>query len=147
MTTKQVKSVRENARPSYTGKNGATYIHEISFAEPIDVEGTGILSFEYHSLDQKCSKFVPGQEATFEVGVRENKGYKNYFIKPVEVKKPFGGFSAGKKAEPKDQGTISALSCASTAANYYQQRQSTPEQVIKFAEELFQWATSKSTLK
>lgn len=144
MTTKTVKSVRENARPSYTGKNGETFIHEISFAEPIDVGGTGVLAFEYHSLDQKCSKFVPGQEATFEVGMRENKGYKNYFIKPVEAKKPFApGF---KKAEPKDQGTITALSCASTAANFYQQREGTEEKVLAFAERLFQWAKSKSTL-
>lgn len=147
MITKQVKSVRENVR-NFAGKNGTTYIHMITLESPVTIEGAEVIEGEYHSTKATCENFTAGKEATFETEKRVSPDgkYTNYKFKPVKAA-GFSGFSAGKKADPKDQGTITALSCASTAANYYQQRQSTPEQVIEFAEKLFQWATSKSTLK
>jgi hypothetical protein len=146
MQTKTVKSVRENTR-SYTGKNGTTYLHTITLDGPIDVEGQGVVDFEYHSLKPTCDAFVAGKEAKFEVEkkVSPDGKYTNYKIKPVKDAPAFGGGGSFKKAEPKDEGRISALSCASTAANYYSQRQGTEEQVLAFAEKLFQWASSKSS--
>lgn len=145
MENKKVKSVRENVR-SYDGKNGKNYIHMITLEEGVVIEGDLVLEGEYHSQKPTCENFVAGQEATFETEKRVNGQYTNYKFKPVRAAFS-NGFKGGKKMEPKDQGTITALSCASTAANYYHQRQATEEQVLAFAEKLFNWATSKSTLK
>jgi len=144
---KIVKSIRENTR-NYAGKNGTLYIHMITLAEPVNVEGDDVLEFEYHSQTTKCEKFVAGQAAEFETEKRTNGQFTNYKIKPVQLKPAFAGAGfvprpAGK-FEPKNQEVITALSCASTAANFYQQREANPAAVIKFAEELYAWAQSKS---
>lgn len=146
MTTKTVKSVRENVR-NFAGKNGTTYIHMITLDSPVAIEGTDVLEGEYHSLKQTCESFTAGKEATFETEKRVSPDgkYVNYKFKPVKQAPVFTG-NGFKKSEPKDQGTITALSCASTAANFYQQREGTEEKVLAFAERLFQWAKSKSTL-
>lgn len=149
MITKTVKSVRENVR-NFTGKNGTTYIHMITLDTPTTIEGVEVLEGEYHSLKPTCESFTAGKEAQFETEKRVSPDgkYTNYKFKPVKANPAFGGNAGGgfKKADPKDQGTITALSCASTAANFYQQRQATEEQVLAMAEKLFQWAKSKSSI-
>lgn len=148
MQTKLINKISENIR-NYTGKNGLTYIHTVSLKDPIDVEGALVVDFEYHSLSATCDKFTAGQEATFEtekkVNTHNGKEYTNYKIKPVQAKPTFMGAAvSAKKYEPKNQEVITALSCASTSANFYQQRQATEEQVIILAEKLYSWAMSKS---
>jgi hypothetical protein len=145
MQTKLINKIAENVR-NYQGKNGTTYIHTVSLKDPIDVEGASVVDFEYHALTATCEKFVAGQEATFDVEKRVNGQYTNYKIKPIQVQKPaFAGAAPfAKKYESKNQEVITALSCASTSANFYQQRQATEEQVIVLADKLYNWAMSKS---
>jgi hypothetical protein len=146
MYSQIIKKIAENVR-SYNDKHGTKYIHIITVMEPIMVEGVSVVDFEYHSISQSCTSFIAGQIATFEVEKRVNGKYINYKMKPVKPpevpqeeppKKTFG--------YPKDEGRISALSAASTAANYYHQRESTEDKVMAFAERIWQWANSKSSI-
>lgn len=142
--TAKIAKVRENIN-SYpnkmdkTGKNPTVYVHGIT------VEGDAI-EWQYHSISQSCTAFVPGQEATFTTEVKVNGNYTNHKIVPVKAeKKSFGGGFGGSKFEPRNQEVISGLSAVSTATNFYAQRgQATEEQVLTFAEKIYQWAMSKS---
>lgn len=140
--TAKIAKTRENIK-SYpnkmdkTGKNPTVYVHGVT------VEGDAT-EWEYHSFKQTCEAFIAGQEATFTTEVKQNGQYTNHKIVPVRVeKKSFGG--GGFKSEPKNQEVITALSCASTATNFYSERgQATEEQVLKFADRLYEWTMSKS---
>jgi hypothetical protein len=112
-TTKKVTKVRENIK-NYQGKNGPVYVHGIT------LEGDP-QEWEYHSLTDKCTKFVPTQEATFTTDVKQNGNYTNYKISPVQAAKPAFNKGSGFKQEPKDQGLISWLSCFSSVCNLYAQ--------------------------
>jgi len=149
MTTKTVKSVKENTR-KYDGSKGTLYVHMVTLTEPVNVEGDDVSELEYHSQSATCEKFVAGQAATFETEKRVNGKYSNYKIKPVAQQA--GGFgggftprAAGSKYVPKDEGIMTAQSCAATSAQYYQKREGSTSDVIKFAEELHKWVLSKST--
>lgn len=85
---------------------------------------------------QEQDKWVIGKEVSY---TSEQKGnFLNFKI--VEEKPAFGG----SKVEPKQQGIITYLSCASTAANFYAQRSNgSEEQVLAFAEKLFNAAIAK----
>lgn len=137
--TKLVTKVRESVKnypnkKDTTGKNPTVYVHMIS------VEGDP-QEWEYHSHNPVCTNFVPQQEATFTTEVKVNGAYTNYRIAPFTLlNKP-----SFKKFEQKDQGAITALSCLSSACNYYQQRNGSEAEVMAFAEKMFQWANSKST--
>jgi hypothetical protein len=139
--TKKVVKVRENIRsypnkqPASSAKNPTVFIHGIT------LEGDP-QEFEYHSFSQECKNFVAGQDATFTTEVKENGKFTNYKISPVREQKPFGAKAFTKNGD-KPQEVITALSCASTAANFYQQRQGTEEEVLKFAERLYQWVSAK----
>lgn len=141
MKTAKISQVRENAR-TYTGKFGEMHIHVVTLAEAID----GQTEWEYHSKSEKCTKFTAGAEATFSTEVSARNGYTNYKITPLDVNKapgapsPFRGGGA-----PKDEGRISALSAASTAAMFYSHRPSAkPEDLLELAEKVYQFALSKS---
>jgi len=143
--TAKVVKVRENIK-SYpnkmdkTGKNPNVYVHGITLENDPQ-------EWEYHSVAPTCIKFQPQQEATFTTEVKQNGSFTNHKISPAASEKPafVKSFNAGgAKYEPKNQEVITGLSCASTAANFYQQRQGTEEQVVAFAEKLFNWAMSKS---
>jgi len=143
--TAKIAKVRENIK-SYANKRSVGGKDPMVFVHGITLENDP-QEWEYHSFKQTCEVFVPTQEATFTTEVKVNGNFTNYKISPVRVeKKAFGGgFSGGgAKYEPKQQEIITALSCASTAANFYQQRQGSEELALKFAEELYQWASSKS---
>lgn len=146
--TVKVKKVTEQGRPGYNSPQyGQRYIHLISFESPVKIDDQHeATDFQYHSTKPTCTSFVAGQDATFEASLREKNGYKDFIIKPV-FQKAAPVFSGAKKYEPKDEGRIAALSCLSSAANYYHQRQATEEKVIELAETMFKWALSKSTLK
>ena len=141
MKTAIVKQVRENAKKSYVGRNGNVFVHGIT------IEGDP-QEYEYHSLQETCTKFVPTQEATFTTEVKVNGAYTNYKISPVAPLKPAGGgFSGGaKKDYGKDQEVISALSSVSTAANFYSNRGVAigEDKLLELAEKIYNWATSKS---
>jgi hypothetical protein len=141
-TTAKIKQVREQGKKGYTGKNGEMFVHMVTLEEPID----GIYEYEYHSKSPTCSKFVAGQDATFTTEKRVNGNYTNYKIMPA-VATPFvaGGAAKGGGFAPKDEGRISALSAASSAANFYSGKlSSTPEQMMDLAERIYQFALSKS---
>jgi hypothetical protein len=140
MVTGKVKQVREQGRKGYTGKNGEMFVHMVTLEEPID----GISEFEYHSKSPTCSKFVAGEVATFTTEKRTNGQYTNYKIMPA-VASPFVSGGGAKGVSPKDEGRISALSAASSAATFYSGKlSSTPEQVMELAERIYQFALSKS---
>lgn len=79
--------------------------------------------------------------SAFELECKVSEKNGKLFAWDLDEKKGGGG------APKRDEGVITYLSCASTAAQYYHQRQSTKEDVYAMAEELFLKATSKSTLK
>lgn len=83
-------------------------------------------------------KWVIGKEVTY---TSETKGnFTNFKI--VEEKPVFGG----GKVDPKQQGVITYLSCASTAANFYAQRSNGSEEaILAFAEKLFNAAMAKKS--
>lgn len=139
METKKITSVQENQR-SYNGKYGQIFIHMIQ------VEGSET-KWEYHSQKQNCDKFKVGEVANFTTETKQNGQYINYIIKPVNDQPGAGNGSGFKKAEQKDQGTITYLSCFSSAANYYAQRSDGPDAVLSLAERAFQEAMKHSTLK
>lgn len=88
---------------------------------------------------EQQDKWVVGKEVTY---TSETKGNFTNF-KLVEDKPAFGGVA---KVDPKQQGVITFLSCASTACNFYAQRSNgSEEQVIAFAEKLFNAAMAKKT--
>jgi len=148
--TKLVKSIRENTR-NYAGSKGALYVHMITLAEPIMVDGESTDALEYHSQSTTCEKFVAGKEATFETEKKTNGKFTNFKIKPVAQQANTytgGNASFAPKSrgnyQAKDSEVISALSCASSAAQFYQQRDAQVKDVLAMAEELYQWANSKS---
>ena len=66
------------------GKFGKWYLFEVLF------EGDD-KKYQYMGKSADQNKFVAGQEAEFTVEEKENNGYKNYVIKPVQQ----GGFGGG----------------------------------------------------
>jgi len=154
MQTGKVKQVRENIK-SYpnkrdtTGKNPMVYVHGIT------IEGDPI-EWEYHSLAQTCTKFVPTQEATFITETKQNGNFTNHKISPVEAK-PVTGFGGGFKKPTgsySDQGRIAAMSVMSTAVDFYRERSTgldgsplKKEHVFALAEEIFAWVYTKSSEK
>lgn len=143
MTTAKIKKVAEQGKRGYTGKNGEMFIHIVTLETPIE----GISEWEYHSKSPTCTKFVAGQEATFTTEVKQNGQYTNYKISPVAPMPQFsGGGGGGFKREVKDEGRISALSAASSAATFYSSRMNaTPEMLLDLAERIYQFSVSKSS--
>lgn len=142
METKKVVKVQENGKKSYKLSDGTEM-----FCHVINIEGDAT-DWVYHSKDKECKKFTPQEMATFTTEVKQNGQYTNYKISPVEQKKQFGGGGfKGTPQQPRDQGAIQAMSCVSSAVNFYQQRQGTEEEVMAFAEKIFQWVSSKSNTK
>lgn len=133
METKKsvVTAIAENVK-QWAGQNGTVHYHTITFANG----DTGW----YGSKSPKCEKFIIGKECDYTKETKVNGQYTNVVIKPLQDQ------NGSRKFEPKDQGVITYLSCASTAAQYYHQRQSTKEDLYAMAEELFIKAMSKSTL-
>jgi hypothetical protein len=145
----QIKQVVEATTSSYQGKNAPMFVHKITLNTPVPVEGEMVDTFEFHTESVKCIKFVAGQFADFDVSKKVNGKYINYKITPILGQKPAfqsGGF---KKQETKDQGTITALSAASTAATFYSNRGAVVSEaaLMALAETIFNWAQSKSSLK
>lgn len=141
MTTAKIKKVAEQGKRGYAGRNGEMFVHVITLETPID----GVADWEYHSKSPTCTKFVAGQDATFTTEVKQNGQYTNYKISPVAAVPSFGG---GKAAGPqaKDEGRISALSAASSAATFYSNRMNaTPEMMLDLAERIYQFSVAKSS--
>lgn len=141
MTTAKIKKVAEQGKRSYAGRNGEMFVHVITLETPIN----GVSDWEYHSTSPTCTKFVAGQDATFTTEVKQNGQYTNYKISPVAAVPSFGGGkSSGSQA--KDEGRISALSAASSAATFYSNRMNaTPEMMLDLAERIYQFSVAKSS--
>lgn len=140
METKIVDKVRENIKSYNSTKNGATYVHGITL--------TGDLQeWEYHSLSDKCTKFIPKQEATFTTEVRQNGNYTNHIIKPIQPQKQQGG--GFKKSDPKDEGAITAMSIYSSTMNGLQGSMDVKDwnKVKERCELAWEWIKSKSDKK
>ncbi len=140
METKKAKilSVQENQK-SYNSKNGMAYVHFIKFEGDTDNR-----NWEYHSKKPTCDKFKSGQEASFEFGPVVNGNYTNYKIKPIQE----NGSQGYSGDNSKDQGIITYLSCLSSAANYHAQKgPNNWDDVMQAADQAFQKAFQKSTLK
>ena len=85
---------------------------------------------------EQQDKWVIGKEVTYTSEMKGN--FTNFKI--VEE----NPFFRGSKVEPKQQGVITYLSCASTAANFYAQRSNGSEEaILAFAEKLFNAAMAK----
>lgn len=143
METKKVKQVRENIK-NYPTKLGAT-----NFVHGITLEGDA-QEWEYHSVSDKCVKFIPGVEATFTTEVKQNGSYTNYKISPINpdgAKKFVGG--GGFKQEPKDQGAITALSIYSSTMVGFQGSVDVKDwsKVLERCELAWAWVKSKSDNK
>lgn len=150
MTTKTVKSVRENVR-NFTGKNGTTYIHMITLDSPVAIEGTDVLEGEYHSLKPTCESFTAGKEATFETEKRVSPDgkYTNYKFKPVKQAPAFTG-NGFKKADPefeklKQKMIIAQSSIGSAVAFYGETSGKTEEKVLEFAGKIYDWVIKRAT--
>lgn len=151
MTTKTVKSVRENVR-NFAGKNGTTYIHMITLDSPVNIEGVDVLEGEYHSLKPTCESFTAGKEAQFETEKRVNGNYTNYKFKPVKA--AFGGNAGGggfvgKKTDPvfeeRKQRMIIAQSSVSSAIAFYGETSGkSEEKTMEFAGKIFDWVLKKA---
>lgn len=116
---------------TWTNPNGQTYYKWNITMDNGDFGGA-------MTAKEQQDKWVIGKEVTY---TSETKGNFTNF-KVVEEKPVFGG----GKVEPKQQGVITYLSCASTAANFYAQRSNgSEEQVLAFAEKLFNAAMSKKS--
>jgi hypothetical protein len=133
--TAKILSVQENQRQwDYQGTK--YFDHWIKF------EGSDNV-WIYSSKSDKCEKFKAGEVATFDCDIKTNGAHTNYKIKPKQ-EQGAGGF---KKADPKDQGIITYLSCLSSAANYFSNtKPSDWSDVMKAAEQAFNEAFKKSTL-
>lgn len=118
------------ANGTWTNQQGKTFY---KFTVTMDDNSVGGVMTATENQD----KWVIGKEVTY---TSETKGNFTNF-KLLEEKPAFGG---GAKVDPKQQGVITFLSCASTAANFYAQRSNgSEEQVIAFAEKLFNAAMAK----
>jgi hypothetical protein len=116
---------------TWTTQTGQTYYKWTISMDNGDVGGA-------MTAKQEQDKWVIGKEVSYTMEVKGN--FTN--LKLVEEKPAFNG----AKAAPKEQGVITFLSCASTAANFYSQRSTgSEEQVIAFAEKLFNAAMAKKT--
>lgn len=129
-----------NVTPKKQGvKNGRAW----TISEIETVEGNKYDTFE---------SFFPNQE--YDVEIIPNKDPK--YNSNVRLLKKQGDYTTAKQAQAvaqvlnnkddKEQ-RITMLSCISSAANFYQQRQGTEEMVIKFAKALFHEAMTHTTDK
>lgn len=91
----------------------------------------------------KMNPFKEGDEVEYEVKGNDKRGNPTGSVGKVSQ----NNFKGGYKSEPKDEGRIAALSCASSACIRFQQSSASNEQIIELAEVLFKWSLSKSTLK
>lgn len=98
---------------------------------------------EINANHKKMNPIAVGSDVEYEV--KENDKYGNPKGTVKELKQ--NNFKGGYKSEPKDEGRIAALSCASSACIRFQQSSASNEQIIELAEVLFKWSLSKSTLK
>jgi len=98
---------------------------------------------EINANHKKMNPIAVGSDVEYEV--KDNDKYGNPKGTVKELKQ--NNFKGGYKSEPKDEGRIAALSCASSACIRFQQSSASNEQIIELAEVLFKWSLSKSTLK
>jgi len=130
METKKsvVTAIQENVR-QYTGQNGVTYYHTISFANG----DTG----QYGSKSAKCEKFTINKEADYTIETKVNGSYTNYVIKPAQQT----GVKFG--SQPKNEKLIVAQSCIGYATQLYMGKQTDTETVLEVAEKFYKWALEK----
>lgn len=134
--TAKIISVQENVK-QYPGKVGTVFIHKIRFEG--DPENK---IWEWHSSSEKCDKFKEGETTTFTTKINVRGQYTDYMIYPGGAKS-FGGKKSFE--EEKDHGVITFLSCLSSAATYYSQRESSWDDVLKATSEAYNKAILKST--
>jgi len=129
----KVTAIQENYR-QYDGQNGKIYYHIIEFEN--GDKG------QYGSKSDKCTKFTVGQESDYTIESKVSGNYTNYTIKPVQAQ------SNSFKSQVKNEGTITMLSCISSACIAVQQSSnSTNVELIKnMALSFFELAKSKSSI-
>lgn len=145
MKTAKIKQVRENAYKGYETKTPpikTMYVHGITLETPIDVDGTQVSEFKYHSATPQCTKFKAGEEATFTV--EKEKFGSDYKIAPLYQP---GAPKAGAKKEwksDKDNGLICGESVLSSMATFYQGRSDmTIDKLIVAADKAYDWVKTK----
>lgn len=136
--TSIVKDIKSAGEP-YNGQYGTLYGFYVTFENGDNGK--------YNSKDPNQSKFVIGQEATYDYIPREYNGKTYYTVKPVNPQyanvAPSGGSSAPSgKHTSKDESIIrqTALKAAAELGG-------TPQQVIANAQTFADWVMKKAELQ
>ena len=128
-----VKDIKSAGQP-YEGQYGTLYGFYVTFENGDNGK--------YNSKSQDQSKFVIGQEATYDYIPREYNGKTYYTVKPVNPQyaqvTPQGGSAQGGTHTSKDESIIrqTALKAAAELGG-------TPEQVIANAQTFADWVMKK----
>ena len=133
--TSIVKDIKSAGQP-YEGQYGTLYGFYVTF------ENGDNGKYKSKSADQ--TKFVVGQEATYDYIPREYNGKTYYTVKPVnpQYATPSSGGSQGGKHTSKDESIIrqTALKAAAELGG-------TPQQVIANAQTFADWVMKKAELQ
>lgn len=99
----KVKVASAQFKKEGEGKFGKWYLYEIK------LEGDD-KTYQYMAKSNPQNKFVVGQEVEAEIEKKENNGYTNWSIKPVQN----GGFNGGGNSAARMEldRKIAALNCA-----------------------------------
>jgi hypothetical protein len=101
----KVKVASAQFKKEGEGKFGRWYLYEIK------VEGDD-KTYQYMAKSNPQNKFVVGQDVDVEVEKKENNGYTNWSIKPVQQGGGFGGGGGSNPARMELDRKIAALNCA-----------------------------------
>lgn len=134
--TSIVKDIKSAGQP-YVGQYGTLYGFYVTFENGDNGK--------YNSKSENQTKFVVGQEATYDFIPREYNGKTYYTVKPVNPQyannAPSGGSQGGKHTS-KDESIIrqTALKAAAELGG-------TPQQVIANAQTFADWVMKKAELQ
>lgn len=131
--TSIVKDIKSAGQP-YVGQYGTLYGFYVTFENGDNGK--------YNSKSENQTKFVVGQEATYDFIPREYNGKTYYTVKPVNPQYANSGGSQGGKHTSKDESIIrqTALKAAAELGG-------TPQQVIANAQTFADWVMKKAELQ
>jgi len=131
--TSIVKDIKSAGQP-YEGQYGTLYGFYVTFENGDNGK--------YNSKSQDQTKFVIGQEATYDYIPREYNGKTYYTVKPVNPQYANNAPSGGGKHTSKDESIIrqTALKAAAELGG-------TPQQVIANAQTFADWVMKKAELQ
>lgn len=131
--TSIVKDIKSAGQP-YEGQYGTLYGFYVTFENGDNGK--------YNSKSQDQTKFVIGQEATYDYIPREYNGKTYYTVKPVNPQYANNAPSGGGKTTSKDESIIrqTALKAAAELGG-------TPQQVIANAQTFADWVMKKAELQ